>query len=211
MRKLVLSLLGASAALGMASAANAQLSIIPPTTVGDTTPVTGSVNFTSTYSDQSAQTPFELLVSFMIDQAGVTSFTATTTQNPDPFNPGAFLPSSDVTFTGGWVSGLCSSPQPNPADATCSGLTHLGDLNFTSPDGGITENGSLVGLFLEAGSYTFHLSGTRGAESSFSGTLNYAAAPAVPEPATWAMMLLGFGAVGWQMRRRRAPLLAQAA
>jgi hypothetical protein len=210
MRKLVLSLLGASAALGMASAANAQLSIVDPTTVGNTTPVTGSVNFTSTYSDQSAQTPFELLVSFMIDQDGYTSFTATTTQTPNPAG-GGYLASSDVSFTGGWISGLCSSPQPNPADATCSGLTHLGDLNFTSPDGGITENGSLVGLFLNAGSYTFHLAGTRGAESSFSGTLNYAAAPAVPEPATWAMMLLGFGAVGWQMRRRRAPLLAQAA
>ena len=29
--------------------------------------------------------------------------------------------------------------------------------------------------------------------------------PAVPEPATWAMMLLGFGATGFAMRRRRQP------
>lgn len=29
--------------------------------------------------------------------------------------------------------------------------------------------------------------------------------PAVPEPATWAMMLLGFGGVGFQLRRRRKP------
>jgi hypothetical protein len=35
--------------------------------------------------------------------------------------------------------------------------------------------------------------------------------PAVPEPATWAMMLLGFGAAGFVLRRRRAPVLAQAA
>ena len=33
----------------------------------------------------------------------------------------------------------------------------------------------------------------------------------VPEPATWAMMLLGFGAVGFAMRRRRSPVLAQVA
>jgi hypothetical protein len=26
---------------------------------------------------------------------------------------------------------------------------------------------------------------------------------AVPEPATWAMMLLGFGAIGLSMRKRR--------
>lgn len=33
----------------------------------------------------------------------------------------------------------------------------------------------------------------------------------VPEPATWAMMLLGFGAVGFTMRRRRREIMPQAA
>eukprot|EP01041_Mallomonas_annulata_P030223 gene30223-52331_t len=31
-------------------------------------------------------------------------------------------------------------------------------------------------------------------------------ADAVPEPATWAMMILGFGLVGSQVRRRRLKL-----
>ena len=40
----------------------------------------------------------------------------------------------------------------------------------------------------------------------------YGAPAAVPEPATWAMMLFGFGAIGWQMRRQRKPVrLARAA
>lgn len=38
-----------------------------------------------------------------------------------------------------------------------------------------------------------------------------AVAAAVPEPATWAMMLLGFGAVGFGMRRRSRTLALQAA
>jgi hypothetical protein len=34
---------------------------------------------------------------------------------------------------------------------------------------------------------------------------------AVPEPATWTMLVLGFGAVGFVMRRRRRPTMAQLA
>jgi hypothetical protein len=34
---------------------------------------------------------------------------------------------------------------------------------------------------------------------------------AVPEPATWALMLMGFGGIGLAMRRRRKPVLAQVA
>ena len=34
-------------------------------------------------------------------------------------------------------------------------------------------------------------------------TANFPTTSAVPEPATWAMMLLGFGAVGFAMRRKR--------
>jgi hypothetical protein len=34
------------------------------------------------------------------------------------------------------------------------------------------------------------------------------ATPAVPEPSTWAMMLLGFGAIGFAARRRRAQAVA---
>ena len=34
---------------------------------------------------------------------------------------------------------------------------------------------------------------------------------AVPEPATWAMMLVGFGAIGFSMRRRRPMMLTQQA
>jgi hypothetical protein len=40
---------------------------------------------------------------------------------------------------------------------------------------------------------------------------NLSGVAAVPEPGTWALMLLGFGAIGGSMRRRRRPLSAQLA
>ena len=48
---------------------------------------------------------------------------------------------------------------------------------------------------------------------SLNGTQFGASTAAVPEPATWAMMLIGFGGVGFQLRRTRRSngLIAQAA
>ncbi len=43
---------------------------------------------------------------------------------------------------------------------------------------------------------------------NFSGNLN---TPAVPEPASWALMILGFGAVGLVVRRRSGRVLEQVA
>ena len=42
-------------------------------------------------------------------------------------------------------------------------------------------------------------------------TANFSITSGVPEPATWAMMLLGFGGIGFSMRRRQKPALAQLA
>lgn len=53
-------------------------------------------------------------------------------------------------------------------------------------------------LGLTPGAYVYHLNG--GATSDTI-TLNIAAP--VPEPSAWAMMLLGFGAIGASMRRRK--------
>ncbi|KTT71870.1 PEPxxWA-CTERM sorting domain-containing protein [Sphingomonas endophytica] len=74
----------------------------------------------------------------------------------------------------------------NP-DTLASGLADMGNtatIKFSLP-GNVTMT-SASGQFLTGG-----------------------AAAGVPEPATWAMMLLGFGAVGVAVRRRRAaPLIA---
>lgn len=45
---------------------------------------------------------------------------------------------------------------------------------------------------------------TTGDGGSYSGTATFTAAP-IPEPATWGMMIAGFGALGFAMRRQRKP------
>jgi hypothetical protein len=58
---------------------------------------------------------------------------------------------------------------------------------------------------LAAGSNIYLTNGSSSSATLFTRT------PAVPEPATWAMMLLGFGAIGMASRRSRKPVLAQIA
>ena len=57
---------------------------------------------------------------------------------------------------------------------------------------------------LAAGGYYLQFTGTGGGTAGYGGDLTTAAVAAVPEPATWFMMILGFAGVGLMgMRKRR--------
>lgn len=60
---------------------------------------------------------------------------------------------------------------------------------------------SLTPVVLSEGTYFLKFVGTDTPPASYAGTLNFSA---VPEPAAWSLMILGFGAVGFAMRRQRA-------
>ena len=203
MRKLVYGVLGA-AALAMASAASAQVSIIDPTTInGPGVPVGDGFNFTFGYSDSNgAVNPFEQLVSFSSTMDGYFGLgVQTTATSVDGV--------SDVDFSNVWLTTLCPNAGATAVPGTCGATTLITALDNNS-ESDLHEDWGLSNLFLAAGDYTLHIAGTRGRVSSFDGNISFQAA-SVPEPATWAMMLFGFGAIGWQLRRRRAPILAQAA
>lgn len=112
------------------------------------------------------------------------------------------------------VSSTITSVQGSPTDL----ITNI-DLDWVTLNGvtfnlllqgGQVEFGTLLNQALNEGGWnSIVVHGTTGGNGAYTGTLSFA--PGVPEPATWAMMLMGFGAVGFSMRRRRQPALAQLA
>ena len=67
------------------------------------------------------------------------------------------------------------------------------------------ELSGLRGLWdsLAPGNYYLDLSGIGGGTAGYGGNLSTTQVGAVPEPATWAMILLGFAVVGFMAHRRR--------
>jgi hypothetical protein len=80
----------------------------------------------------------------------------------------------------------------------------LNSVNFNILATGQQEFRNLLNQALVVGgNNVIAVTGTTGGEAAFRGTLSFASTSAVPEPTTWAMMLIGFGAVGYSMRRRQ--------
>lgn len=116
-----------------------------------------------------------------------------------------------ITFTND-LAGLysislgTSSAAVNFTTAVLTGTS--GSYNLTSLfDNGTLEQWGLSGLTLDAGQYVLDIGGTNSDTGVLSGTITIAA---VPEPGTWAMMLLGFAGIGFSMRRRPRRLLQAA-
>lgn len=91
-----------------------------------------------------------------------------------------------------------------------STVTFAGNNLNLDVDDGTREQYGLSNLYLTDGTWRLYAEGSNSGETgALAGT--FTITRAIPEPATWAMMLFGFGAVGFAMRRNRRPALAQLA
>lgn len=100
-----------------------------------------------------------------------------------------------------------------PPDGGDFGLLSAG-YTPTGDNGGITNNQPYIknSLIVDLGAYNGSLSSVSNLRFQYGTALTDTHfGSGVPEPGTWAMMLLGFGGIGVSMRRRRRHCLAQLA
>jgi hypothetical protein len=188
MRKLVLSL-AAISAFSLSAGANAAIT------------VTGSTN---------VDAPITVV-------NGATQSTVDFSRNPEP--SGSFTGAVDIfNNLSGLYSIIVSTSTPGAT------ITNLAVNGIGVPAGGTPPAG--VGSFatvgssnslsllipnLAAGNYRVSFGGAAPANGAVaSGNLTFQV-QGVPEPGTWAMMLLGFGGIGMMIRRRRKEGLPQLA
>nr|WP_314445353.1 FxDxF family PEP-CTERM protein [uncultured Sphingomonas sp.] len=125
-----------------------------------------------------------------------------------------FTLSNDATITSGQVTTNAeggSNRLTNDLDFSVVNLATGGTTLLTFSSNGSDKNETRVisaaslPYALTAGTYRLNVSGNvQAAPASYAGNLQFAAVQsAVPEPGTWALMLLGFGGIGASMRRSR--------
>lgn len=187
MRKLMIALAGASA-LALGSAAGATVTVTGSTGLNNPNPTTaGSIQTVGTtttinFGTNPAATPgFSASFTLMNTEAGLYSIVLQTSDGDLTFS------SASLTGPGACAAGCALTPFPTNQSLKL-----------------------IPAVQLLAGTYTFAFAGNNPVIGG-SATGNVTITPAVPEPGTWAMMLLGFGAIGLSVRSRRRPALAQIA
>jgi hypothetical protein len=184
MRTLVLATVAATALALGSTAANATITLgANGTTAGtQSTVVTDNVNIPNKLEFDTTNVPSGSVTSFF-------DFSESYASQGIFVVGAATIPNSTVTLvellTGSPLT-LVSSAGPSP-----------NSLTFTT--GNLTAGQT----------YRFRYTVNMGSPGNISGNATFY--QAVPEPATWALMLLGFGGMGMAMRRRRRPALAQLA
>ena len=109
----------------------------------------------------------------------------------------------DVSALFGKVSGVSFSTDSTSGGEQWSvfGSNVAGSYSGLALLKGTNESGGALPNFGTYKYYDFASTSASGGKNYLLGSVTLT--PAVPEPATWAMMLVGFGGIGFTMRRRR--------
>ena len=147
-----------------------------------------------------------------IDASRVTMFGFTSiTPNPNLTNStvtGAFGTVASGNLPGGSDLELCAK---NGQNNNCAG-SQGGPSAGQSGSGALTSAFDTLNSQITLGGLTVRYQGIASTALGITGGSAIGTpTPPVPEPATWAMMLIGFGATGYAIRRRRKPAIAQLA
>jgi len=115
-------------------------------------------------------------------------------------NPGA------VIFNNvGVYSGTATTTTAGAPTGTRFAFNNVQEVNAFGNGIGYTP------VTLTAGTYTIYLSGTAPTQNTIGSSIRFSSAnAAVPEPASWGLMLLGFGMVGIGLRSRRRTAITYA-
>ena len=104
----------------------------------------------------------------------------------------AMNPNTDINFTSVMLNGV-------NFNVVATGPQELRNLFNQSLVSGQNNIINVVGTVGQAGSSP--------ANASFGGNLSFASVAAVPEPATWMLMLMGMAGIGFSMRRKEKQTL----
>jgi hypothetical protein len=157
----------------------ADLGVNPRSTQGDFSNGVGGATFSDQYTFQLVGSP--LFVTF----ASATNVFA---------SPSDFI----TNFSGQLFQQVGAVGPLGGADIPVSGLVGAVPCQQNPTGCQILAGSALLG----SGNYYLQIGGTGGGTSGYGGNLTTAAIGAVPEPSTWAMMILGFAGIGFLAYRR---------
>lgn len=106
-----------------------------------------------------------------------------------------------LSITGSVNGSAIVAPTGNYGNYFTTGPSFLDGTGTTF----MTASGNRIVFFNQSSNGIYRVNTFSPGSSNFVNATSSLVAP-VPEPATWAMMLLGFGAIGFAMRRRSAPI-----
>ncbi|MGZ6039794.1 MAG: FxDxF family PEP-CTERM protein [Phenylobacterium sp.] len=123
----------------------------------------------------------------------------------------SFVDTFDFTLPTGEINSSVTSSDTNNA-LKFTGITFNNVNGVIGPTpAGLPSAGITAQFVTSGGKQELIVSGSSGPAGSFGGTVNFSpVAGGVPEPASWALMIVGFGSAGALLRRRRS-LFATAA